>query len=101
VAAASEERENSQPNPQEDPKAKYQATSNKDSQQIPNQELDFVEGSTPSKTEKGKRPVWEEPVVEVPASPGRVNEEGMRVMNKCETEDLRMLDHTSARGKHY
>jgi hypothetical protein len=64
MAAASEERQNSQPNPQEDPKAKYQETSSKDFQQIPNQKLDLVEGLTPSKTEKGKRPVWEELVTQ-------------------------------------
>jgi hypothetical protein len=53
MAAASEERQNSQPNPQEDPKAKYQATSSKDFQQIPNQKLDLVEGSsTPPPNEK-------------------------------------------------
>jgi hypothetical protein len=34
-----------------------------------------VQGLATSKTKKGKRPVWEEPVVDVPASPTRVNEE--------------------------
>jgi hypothetical protein len=41
-----------------------------------------MEGLTPSKTKKGKWPVWEEPVVEVPASAGRVNEERMKVTNE-------------------
>jgi hypothetical protein len=34
---------------------------------------------------KGKRPLWEEPVVEVPASLARVNEERMNVKTECET----------------
>jgi hypothetical protein len=48
-------------------------------------ELDTMEGSTPSKTKKGKRPVWEEPVVEVPASLARMNERRMKVTNECDT----------------
>jgi hypothetical protein len=54
--------------------------------------MDLMEGSIPSKTKKGKRPVREEPVVDAPASPARVNVERMNV---------RLLDHASAQGEHY
>jgi hypothetical protein len=63
--------------------------------------LDTVEGSTPSKTKKGKQPVWEEPVVEVPASLARINVRRRKVMGKRETADRRTLDHASAQGEHH
>jgi hypothetical protein len=59
------------------------------------QALDLVEGSTTSKTEKRKQPVWEEPVVEAPTYLARMN-----VKRECETTDQRTLDHASARVEH-
>jgi hypothetical protein len=47
-------------------------------------QVDTVEGSTHSKTKKGKRPVWQEPVVEIPASLARMNVRRMKVMDECE-----------------
>jgi hypothetical protein len=65
------------------------------------QGLDTMEGSTPSKTEKRKQPVWEEPVVEAPASLARMNEGRMNVKCECEPMDQRTLEHASARVKHH
>jgi hypothetical protein len=65
------------------------------------QGLDFVEGSTPSKTKKRKQPVQEEPVVEAPASIARMNEGRMNVKHECETTDRPMQDHASARDQHH
>jgi hypothetical protein len=65
-----------------------------------NEELYHVEGSTPSKTKKRKQPIWEEPIVEAPASLAKMNEGRMNVKRECETMYQRTLDHASARGEH-
>jgi hypothetical protein len=65
------------------------------------QALDLVEGSTPSKTEKRKQPIWDEPVAEAPASLARMDEGRMNVKRECETTDRRTLDHASARVEHH
>jgi hypothetical protein len=44
-----------------------------------------MEGLTPSKTRKGKRPIWEEPVVEAPASLARMNERSTNRKSECDT----------------
>jgi hypothetical protein len=44
-----------------------------------------MEGSTPSKTEKKEKPVWEEPVVEALASLARMNEGRMNVKREWKT----------------
>jgi hypothetical protein len=66
------------------------------------QGLDLVERWTPSKTEKKrKQPIWEELVVEAPASLLRMNEGRMNVKHECETMDQQMLDHASAWVEHH
>jgi hypothetical protein len=52
---------------------KHETKSQGSGQDSKNHGMDTVEGSAPSKTEKGKLLTWEEPVVEVPASPERLN----------------------------
>jgi hypothetical protein len=71
----------------------YEIVGRKTAKQIPGSSVGLRQdkdwtlwmGRPPPKQKKGKRPLWEEPVVEVPASLARMNERRMKVTNECDT----------------